>query len=175
MIDHVKTCSRSGLSVDVLFGNPKPLFGDLFLICGDKHPKLKASGRYLFDSLVDLRFRQVDDYYGILTCNNKGDDVSIWLYPLVDGNVVCHHPGPYDAIRLNYNILRNPTTCIDHYVECVKRFSVFGVRVVYRVRAIELEMPADLSVLREDANEVVQYWISKGITPGSNEALELNS
>src|SRR5687768_1500602 len=99
----------AGVSVDILFGTHRPTFGDLFLICGQDHPRFPPSGRFAFDQLADLQFEQVDDYFGVPSLTDDGDDVVVWLYPLVAGEVVDHHPGPFDGIRLDYNVLRNPS------------------------------------------------------------------
>src|SRR5260370_26031911 len=108
-----------GVSIDIAFGPSRPVFGDLFLICGDIHPKFPPSGAFGFDSLADLQFEQVDDYFGVRSLNDEGDDVPIWLYPLADGEAVYHHPDPFDGVRLDYNILRNPVRRADHYLKCV--------------------------------------------------------
>jgi hypothetical protein len=163
-----------GISVDIVFGDPGPLFGDLFLISGNKHPKFAPSGAYAFDTLADLQFSQADDYFGVRSVNDKGDDVPIWLYPLVDGEAVYHHPGPFDGIRLDYNILRNPARRADHYLKCVQRFAAFGANAFYRNREVELGKPPDLSQLRADIDAVVGHWASEGIVVGSGEALKVD-
>jgi hypothetical protein len=163
-----------GVSVDIAFGDPRPVFGDLFLICRDKHPKFPASGAFAFESLADLQFEQADDYFGVRFRSDEGDDVAIWLYPLVCGYPVYHHAGPFDGIRLHYNILRNPARRADHYVKCIQGFAAFGTSVLYRSREVELGMPPNLTLLRADLDAVVRHWASEGIKVGSNEALEMD-
>lgn len=82
--------------VDLLFDSVKPCFGDVFLLCGHSHPDFPRTGDYGFEQLADLGFEQVDDSFAILA---DGEPV-VWLYPLVKGRVVEHHPGPFDGLRI---------------------------------------------------------------------------
>ncbi len=174
MADLPEDIVYQGVSVDISFGDSRPLFGDLFLICGDKHPKFPPSNALMFDSLADLQFEQADDYFGVRSLNDDGDDVPVWLYPLVDGEPVDHHPGPFDGVRIDYNILRNPARRADHFLKCVQGFAAFGVGVFYRSRNVELGKPPNLAQLRTDIDSVVRHWTSKGIVVGSSEALEID-
>lgn len=164
-----------GVSIDISFAASRPAFGDLFLICGDKHPKFPPSGKFAFDSLAELQFEQVDDYFGIRSLNDEGDDVPIWLYPLIKGEPVFHHPGPFDGVRLAYNILRNPARHAEHYLNCVAEFAVFGVGIRYRNRETDLGSPPNLSVVRADIDAVVRHWAAEGIEVGSSQALEMDN
>jgi hypothetical protein len=164
-----------GVSVDFGFSDPGPTFGDLFLISGGRHPRFPPSGAFAFDALTDLQFEQADDYFGVRSLSDEGDDVPIWLYPLVSSEPVHHHPGPFDAVRLDYNILRNPVRRAEHYFKCVERFAAFAANVFYRSRSVELGVPPDLSRLRADIEAVVRHWASAGIVVGSSEALEIDS
>jgi hypothetical protein len=163
-----------GVSVEITFGDPRPLFGDLFLICGDNHPKFPPSGKFAFQNLVDLQFSQVDDYFGVRAMSDEGDDVPVWVYPLVDGEPVYHHPGPFDGVRLDYNILRNPARRAAHYLKCVQGFAAFGASAYYRNRGVELGKPLNLSPLSADIDAVVRHWASEGIVVGSDEAMEID-
>lgn len=174
MADLPEDLLYQGASIDISFAPSRPTFGDLFLICGDKHPKFPPSGKFAFDSLADLQFEQVDDYFGIRSLNDEGDDVPIWLYPLVDGEPVFHHRGPFDGVRLDYNILRNPARRAEHYLKCVLAFAGFGAGIRYRNRDADLGSPPDLSGVRADIDAVVQHWAAQGIEVGSSEALELD-
>lgn len=163
-----------GASIDIEFGESKPTFGDLYLICGDRHPSFPPTGKFNFDSLSDLQFEQVDDYFGVRGLDDEGDDVPIWLYPLLSGKPVHHHPGPFDGLRLNYNILRNPVRRADHYFNCVSEFATFGAGTVDRCRNRELGSPPDLSDVRADVDAAVRHWASQGIEVGAPEALEID-
>jgi len=77
-----------GVGVDLVFENQGPTFGDLFVICGYENPNFPPSKNFHFD-----KFSQIDDYFGVQTLSDEGDDVSVWLFPLVDGEVVDHNPG----------------------------------------------------------------------------------
>jgi len=170
MVDLLEEIIYVGVSVDIAFGSVRPVFGDLFLICGERHPIFAPSGAFAFDSLEELQFDQVDDYFAVRSLD-EGADV-IWLVPLIDGDAVDHHPGPFDGVRLSYNVLRNPAHRADHYLKCVASFARFGVSTTYR--DVELGSPPDLSRVRADIDAVVRYWASQGITAGSTEALMID-
>ena len=82
--------------IDLTFDGEKPHFGDVFLLCGDQHPRFLPTGAPGFDELTDLGVEQVDDYFAICA----DDEPVVWIYPLVKGQVVHHHPGPFDGIRI---------------------------------------------------------------------------
>lgn len=83
------------LHVDLFFPEAKPCFGDVFLLCGSAHPHFPLSGSFGFEELSHLGIEQVDDYFAICI----DGDPAIWIYPLVAGKVVEHHPGPFDGLR----------------------------------------------------------------------------
>jgi hypothetical protein len=163
-----------GVSVDISFADARPSFGDLFRICGDTHPRFLPTGTFGFERLAHLQFEQVDDYFGVRSLSDEGSDVPIWLYPLVDGEAVDHHPGPFDGIRLEYNVLRNPAHRADHFLRCVHEFGSIGVGGEYRSRGIPLGSPPELSQLRADISAIVRHWAAEGITVGSNDALAVD-
>ena len=137
-----------GVSVDIAFANPRPSFGDLFLICGDTHPQFPPTGDFGFEQLTELQFEQVDDYFGVRSLSDEGDDVPVWLFPLVDGEVVDHHSGPLDGVRLSYNVLRNPVRYAEHFLLCVQKFAALGSRAEYR--GMMLGSSPDLTAVRSD-------------------------
>ena len=163
-----------GVSIDIAFGQARPTFGDLYLICGEQHPRFPPGGAFQFESLAQLQFEQIDDYFGIRALEDEGDDVPIWLYPLIKGNPVHHHPGPFEGLRLDYNILRNPIRRADHYLRCVEAFSSFGVQTTYRNRLATLDTPSALSQVRADIAAVVQYWANRQIVVGTSRALRVD-
>ena len=63
-----------GISIDYTFIGDKPLFGDLFQICGYDNPNFPPSGVFNFDSLKELQFSQIDDYFGV---RSVADDLSL--------------------------------------------------------------------------------------------------
>ncbi len=162
------------VSAEIGFGPARPTFGDVFLICGERHRNFPPSGALAFESLADLQFEQVDDYFGVRALSGEGDDVPIWAYPIVAGKPVHHHPGPFDAIRLEYNVLRNPRDRGDHFLTCVAAFAKLGSRVTYRSRGLELKVPPDVSPIRADMDAIVRHWAAEGIAVGSIEALEVD-
>ena len=91
---------RRGASfvVDIAFGDRRPTFGDLYLLCDNgPHPQFAPSGACDLSGL-GLGFTQADDFFAI---RGNGREVA-WLYPLVRGLEAPHHPGPFDAVRLEW-------------------------------------------------------------------------
>ena len=162
-----------GVSVDISFAEPRPMFGDLFRICGFSHTLFPPTGKFGFDRLAHLQFEQVDDYFGVRSQTDEGDDVPIWLFPLIGGEPVDHNPGPFDGVRLSYNILRNPAHRAEHYLKCVREFAALGTSVEYNCR-VSLGSPPDLTALGADIAAVIQHWSDEGITVGSSDALKVN-
>ena len=155
----------------MLFNAPRPHFGDLFQICGSSHPLFPPTGAFGFERLADLGFDQIDDYFGVSASDDAGDDVVVWLFPLVNGREVDHHHGPFDGVRLSYNILRNPEHRTEQFIRCVEAVSGLGVRTLYR--EVILAAPLDLSRLRADIAAIAQQWRRKGVVPGSDDALKI--
>jgi uncharacterized protein YjbI with pentapeptide repeats len=106
--------------VDLKFADVKPCFGDVFLLCGSENPGFPPTGVYGFAELADLGIEQVDDYFALCV---DGDPV-VWVLPLVRGQVVEHHPGPYDGLRLQAAEQLNKKILS----RCVARFET-GLRI----------------------------------------------
>jgi len=167
---------RSSKVVHLIFEEEKPSLGDLFFVRGFAHPKFPASGRFDFAALAHLEFDQVDDYFGIRAEeDDDGDDVSIWLFPLVKGKAVGHHAGPFDGIRLSYSVLRNSVSTAKLFLRVVDEFAKhLPVRVIYTQRDEDLGNPPNLTVLEEDINQVIASLREQGIEPGSSAALRMD-
>ncbi len=163
-----------GVTVDIFFSEPLPMFGDLFLIAGFPHPHFPPTGKCAFEKFVDLQFQQVDDYFGVRSLTEEGDDVIVWLYPLVGGQPVHHHVGPFEGIRLTYCVLCNPIRRVEHFLRCVQEFGSIGARVDYQTRGMSLGPPLDIAPLAADIDAVVQHWIKRGIVVGSDKALHID-
>ena len=98
----------------------KPTLGDIFLICGDEHPHFPPTSDYGFAELADLGIEQTDDYFALCI----DGDPAVWIFPLVRGQVVQHHPGPYDGLRL----VADDPQCRKLWSRCVARFEK-GLRI----------------------------------------------
>ncbi len=105
---------KNQYEIDLIFDTVKPTFGDIFLLSGHDHPEFPPTGDYGFDQLADLGVQQVDDYFAIFA---DGDPV-VWLFPLVKGEVVEHHPGPFDGIRMELGDREHK----ELWANCVGRF-----------------------------------------------------
>ena len=160
-----------GLKVGILFANHRPSFGDLYRVCGGIHPRFPPTGDFGFERLAALRFNQVDDYFGVQSLTGDGDDTPVGLFPLVGGAVVDHHSSPFDGLRLEYNVLRNPMRRADHFLQCVQGFAALGSEAAYRSRKVPLGSSPDLSSVRADIAAVVRHWAAVGIAVGSHDAL----
>ena len=162
-----------GVVVDLVVRGVGPGFGDLFVICGSENPHFHPSGQFDFASLADLHFSLVDDYFGVQTLSDEGDNVAIWLYPLVNHQVVHHHPGPFHGLRLTYCPLRNPTRRKEHFLLTVSRMAaVLPVDVVYR--GDTGPVPGVLDSIRKDIHQVEEHWVHAGIIPGSPAAMDMD-
>ena len=163
-----------GVSVLIAFDEPRPTFGDLFLLCGEAHPNFPPSGAIDFSEFVDLQITQVDDYFGVPSLAEEGGDVAVWLFPIVGNESVHHHQGPFDAIRLEYCVLRSPARYAQHFLLCIAELSRIGSRIEYCNRELELGQPPDLDQVNRDIEEAVSYWADRGITVGSEKALRVD-
>jgi hypothetical protein len=170
----LESATYVGVTIDFIFENEKPMFGDLFLICGYSHPNFPPSGNLGFGKLSSLNFSQVDDYFGLRNMKREGDDVIIWLYPLIGDKDVYHHPGPFTGLRLSYDVLRNPIRYISIFLKVVTLFAQhLDVKVIYRLRHLNLGQPPDMTLVEEDINQIVKFWQRKNIKPGSKAALRI--
>lgn len=100
--------------VDLLFTDVKPCFGDVFLLCGFENPNFPPTGAKGFAELADLGIEQVDDCFALCV----DGDPAVWIFPLVRGKVVEHHPGPYDGLRLEADDRQHKRL----WSKCVERF-----------------------------------------------------
>ena len=161
-----------GLEVDLIFDGQGPSFGDLVQICGYRNPNFPPEGRFDFGQFTSLQFSQADDYFGILT---KEHNVAIWLFPLIQGQPVARHVGPFDGLRLSYNVLRNPTRVAPHFLKVVQTLADYlPVRLMYRTREHEHALSELLAILQNDIDAILEYWRENGVEPGSSKALEID-
>src|SRR5262249_725328 len=100
--------------IDLIFTGVKPSFGHVFLLFGFHHPEFPPSGDYGFADLADLGIEQVDDYFALCV----DGDAAVWIMPLIGGQVVEHHSGPYDGLRLTADHGRHRKL----WSKCVARF-----------------------------------------------------
>ncbi len=152
------------VEIDFTFLNEGPEFGDLFTICGYINPNFPPKGKFNFSCLLEHKISQIDDYFGIPAATDAGDDVSVWLYPLIDYDVADHHPGPFNGLRLSYCVLRNPEERAQLYLNLAK--------------AIEDNFQVTLSQSVDSAKQkieaIISYWSGEGIEVGSSESLEVD-
>ena len=143
-------------------------------ICGELHPSLPTSEQFDFKPLADLGFSQIDDYFGIPSKSDDGDDVIVWLFPLKGGQAVHHDPGSFDGVRLTYSVLSNPTSRQPLFEQVLKTMaSLTHSSPLYVARDLELG-PPDLSMLVADMDSIAKHWREQGIEPGSDEAMQID-
>jgi hypothetical protein len=156
-----------GVNVEFRFPEKQPTFGDLLSMIGESSPQFPRSGHADWGQLVGLGFEQADDYFAL---PGETDDYSIWLYPVVGNRVVEHHSGPFDGIRLQYCVLRNPADTAEQFRHAVTEFAEITMRPAnYCGR--DLGLPPVLTQLEKDIDAIVAHWRSENIEPGSDEAL----
>jgi hypothetical protein len=153
-----------GVVVDLIFERRGPMFGDLVTICGYENPHFPPPRDFRFDKYENLQFSQVDDYFGVQSLSGEGDDVAIWLCPIINGEVVNHHPGPFDGLRISYNVLRNPIQRSNHFLLVLETLS----------KELPVTMSISLGAAKEIVTQINEYWLKQGVTPGSDEALEID-
>lgn len=74
---------QSEIAVDLLFDGPGPTFGDLFTITGHENPNFPPPRQFDFAQFTDLQVSQIGDYFGVRALGDVGEDIPIWLFPLV--------------------------------------------------------------------------------------------
>lgn len=157
---------ENDILIDFRFAKEKPRFGELFLITGEEHPKFPPRNKN-FATLAPLGFEQLDDFFGILNNEDTGDDVLVWLFPMLNGEEVFHNSGPFDAIRLSYSALRNAPANIALLQECFNAIKGMpDVEVHFEDKTIR-----DFTPIQQKADEIVAYWRENDIEPGSEQSL----
>ena len=120
--------------------------------------------------MAPLGFEQLDDFFGILNSEDTGDDVLIWLFPMLNGEEVFLNSGPFDAIRLSYSALRNAPATISLLEECFNAFKGLPDTAVF----FDDNPVNDFSAIKAKAEEVVNHWRANGIEPGSEQSLQVD-
>jgi hypothetical protein len=173
MTDLPESVFYEGIAIDLVFRGRGPEFGDLFTVCGFENPNFPPKTR-MFEGLGDMGFEQVDDFFGIRPDSEEGDDVLVWLIPIVHGEETFHNPGPFEGIRLSFNPLRHPTGRAVKFLDVVDRM-VEGLPVEVRDTTHEdvVAAPDVRQRLTTDIKTITDYWEAKGVECGSPEALEV--
>lgn len=158
-----------GINIDFKFKNDKPTFGDLFLICGYGNPDFPANSKE-FEKLSEIGFGQVDDYFGIKNQTEKGGDVLVWLFPIINNEVVHHNEGPFDAVRISYVVVRNKKKKAELIEGIYKSFKEnLDVDIYFENTQVD-----GFSAVSNKLTEVIEYCEKElNIEPGSDRAMEL--
>ncbi|MCC9074283.1 hypothetical protein LNQ49_22070 [Flavobacterium sp. F-65] len=154
------------ISIDFKFNQEKPSFGDFFKITGFSNPNFPSKND-MFLNFADLEIEQIDDYFGISNQDDEGDDVTLWLFPLIKNDEVFHHKGPFDGIRLQYDTLRNTThkiAVVEMVFESFKKH--LDATILFNNNPIE-----NFSVIKNNIDANIAFWRNKDIEPGSEDAL----
>ena len=152
---------------DISFIGEKPVFGDLLAMIGIEDSKFLMKNEN-FLKLADLGIEQSDDFFAVPNENyDFGDDIILWIIPLIKKTEVWHNPGPYDGLRFTYDILRNSRENVDIYINCLEKFiGLLPVSIYYRGKKLE-----NTEKIKEDIENVVKELVENGVEPGSDEAL----
>jgi len=171
MSDLSDSVLHEGIAVDLMFRTTRPEFGDLFTICGFDNPNFPPKSA-MFAGVGALGFEQVDDYFGIKSESEDGDDVVMWLFPLLDGEEAYHEPGPFEGVRLTFNVLRHPASRAARFVDVAKRM-VLHLPVEVRIARRPVEPSTLAAQLDENIRKIQDYWRQRGIECGSAAALAI--
>lgn len=133
-------------------------------------PERRPARADLTAALRALGFRDADDFYGIWTDNAAtGDDVVVWAYPLIDDVPRIHQDGPFDAVRLQFNVLRNAAPAAARFLEAARMLrEAFDGTLWYRTRHLRI---ADLEIVESDIARIRDAWAEVGVAAGSPEAM----
>ncbi len=166
----LEVLAHEGIRIDFEFNSDKPTFGDLFLIVGFENPDRPHNSRE-FEKLAELEFEQVDDYFGIKNKTEIGDDVKIWLFPIINGEEVYHNQGPFDAIRITYGVLRNDQKTAELYEKIFHSInSNLDVTPMFEGKRIE-----NFEEINKIITKTIQYCKTElKVEPGSDKALQLD-
>ena len=166
----LEVLAHEGIRIDFEFNSDKPTFGDLFLIVGFENPDQPHNSKE-FEKLAELEFEQVDDYFGIKNKTEIGDDVKIWLFPIINGEEVYHNQGPFDAIRITYGVLRNDQKTAELYEKIFHSInSNLDVTPMFEGKRIE-----NFEEINKIITKTIQYCKTElKVEPGSDKALQLD-
>ena len=141
----------------------------MFLIVGYENPNFPPDSKE-FENLQDVGFEQVDDYFGIRNYSDFGDDIKVWLYPLINGEEVYHNEGPFDAIRLNYIVVRNDIKTEELFEKAFNSVTAnLNVTPMFNGQTID-----NYDNIKKRIGETIQYCRQElKVEPGSDEALQL--
>ena len=155
---------------DISFKGEKPVFGDLLAMTGIENSKFPMKNEN-FLKLTSLGIEQSDDFFAIPNENyDFGDDIILWIIPLIKKTEVWHNPGPYDGLRFTYDILRNSEENIEIYLDCLGKFiNLFPVSIYYRG-----QKQKNLEKIREDIESTIKELLKNDVKPGSDEALSID-
>ncbi|MFY0254873.1 hypothetical protein ACDQ55_13070 [Chitinophaga sp. 30R24] len=158
---------ENDILIDFKFtGRDKPRFSELFLITGQEHPKFPARNK-IFAQLEPLGFEQLEDFFGILNGEETGDDVLVWLFPMINGEEALQSSGPFDAIRLSYSVLRNDPANISLLQECFDAIlQLPDITADFDNNTIK-----DFAPIQQKADEIIAYWRQNQVEPGSAQSL----
>ena len=164
-----------GLNVDLVFEEAKPTLGDLLPLIGLASTQFAPTGRFPLSNLGALSLDLIDDYFGIRSDSRLGDDVVLWLYPLIGAEPVTQHPGPFDGLRLSYSVLRNPKENFPQFLEVLENLATTLPGVLrYESRGNqELSLPDMSELLKKDFKKIKSRWKLRNITLGSSAALNV--
>jgi hypothetical protein len=154
------------------FHGEGPTFGDLFRITGEAHPRFPSAGGAVYEGLASLGFQQMDDYFAVL---DRSGEPAIWLYPMVDGHPVDHHPGPFSAIQIDFNVLAQPVAAIPSFLAAVDGLARgLAADPLWGSAREPVSRETLVATARARIEVAVRYWQERGITPGTEEAVELS-
>lgn len=167
----LKTMAIQGINLEFIFKSNKPTFGELYLITGSEDPNFPAENRQ-FEKLNTLDISFIDyAYYGIKNDNNIGDGVTVWLFPMKNGNTEYDdYEAPFDSMLMEYTVLSNNEKSSDIVKKVFFAFKDnLDVKIMFEGKEV-----TDYKIIENRINDIIEICRTElNVEPGSEEALKL--
>ncbi len=167
----LKTMAIKGINLEFIFNSNKPTFAELYLITGSEDPKFPAENRQ-FEKLNTLDISFIDyAYYGIKNDNKIGDGVTIWLFPMKNGNTEYDdYEAPFDSMLMEYTVLSNNEMSSDLVKKVFFAFKDnLDVKIIFEGKEV-----TDYKIIENRINDIIEICRTElNVEPGSEEALKL--
>lgn len=154
------------INIDFNFSDKKPSYGDLYKMVGYENSDYPSNDD-AFLIFSELGIEQADDFFGVKNHNNDGDDIVLWVIPLINDQEVYDNNGPFDGLRLHFNTLRNTP---DKVLIVEKVFLAFKTHLNAKIFFEKKPIDNFLGV-KDYIDLQFDFWRKQGLEPGSDDAL----
>lgn len=159
--ENIRADVYQGITIDFSFSekSKRAYFGDLLELCHTATASYNRGYAYTFDDWPTLALSQIDDYFGFIL--DDDNESIIWLYPISNHQVVDHSNGPFDGIRLEYNVLQLP----------INSKKVFLAIITALHDLFSFSEKKQTEALDSIINQIHTIGLQHGIEPGSDVTL----